>query len=53
MEVPTILIRPIFEAYGSGHIPTKYGQTYGTNVPGIRMEQLRQDHTGRGASRRA
>jgi hypothetical protein len=26
-------IRLIFEALVSGNIPTKYGQTYGTNVP--------------------
>ena len=26
-------IRPIFQALISGNTPTKYGQTYGTNVP--------------------
>jgi len=26
-------IRPIFQAYVSGNITTKYGQKYGTNVP--------------------
>jgi hypothetical protein len=30
LEVPTIEKRPIFQAYGSGNIPAKYGQTYGT-----------------------
>ena len=29
----SIYFGPIFEALVSGNIPTKYGQTYGTNVP--------------------
>ena len=33
-EVPTIqYMRPMFQAYVSGNLPTKYGQKSGTKVP--------------------
>ena len=31
----SIYVWPMFQALVSGNIPTKYGQTYGTNVPPI------------------
>ena len=33
MEVPTIYLRPIFQAYVSEYHDNSYGQIYGTNVP--------------------
>ena len=32
LEVPTIYVWPMFQAYVSGYT-SKYGQKYGTNVP--------------------
>ena len=43
MEVPTIFLRPIFQAYVFENIPRKYGQKYGTNVPPIQDPEMTID----------
>ena len=45
-QEPKLEDLPYFQAYFSGNIPRKYGQTYGTNVPPFSHPEIPIDHSG-------